>query len=163
MHTCSFCGSTLKPAFKFFYCDFCQMKLDADSVSEKGRRICFETDPVVTLDMARNLTTPELMTKSTFELLVMLQLIRKETRDQFDMLRVANKAARLNACFIKQSIETGNQYEFWKRKTFVVESLVHRRIGFIPEKITNSFLKEIKNKMICSNDKKMIIKKRQVS
>lgn len=160
--TCSYCGSRLshEPTAieEKVYCEFCDMFV---TPSVNGQR----KDRMVKLDFSPTdyefvkMTTPQLMTLHTVDLLLLLQFLRDERRNYFNTMRIIKKVAADEEDYRTQEKEAGDQYEMITRKCFVVENILIDRIGYIPRKVTNDMIESIyKRAEHLRNKKQMNIK-----
>lgn len=160
MKTCPYCGSNVEKMNQHqYYCDFCEMQLDAISVKENSERLDVRVREFAA-DHYIDKTTPELMIFSTFELLYLLKSIRKERSDMYHHMHVFHRAGEQENTneFKELENETGNDYMYLSKKMFVVENIIRQRLGYVPTRITENYLvKYLEN---IKNDKKrpMIIR-----
>lgn len=153
MKTCPYCGSNIeKINHHKYYCDFCAMNLDFQSVKENGERLTVRVSDVA-LDVHIDKTTPEIMTLSTYELLYLLRAIRKERSDVYSLMNVFYKAGKQENTNKFKEFENKN----WKglfvlyKKAFVVENIIRSRLGYVPNRITDTYLLNYLNNI--KNDK----------
>ncbi|MEY2196685.1 hypothetical protein AB7942_28815 [Neobacillus sp. BF23-41] len=95
---------------------------------------------VFVLDAYIDKTTPEIMTLSTFELLYLLKLIRKERNDMYHHMHVFRRAGEESNDFKEAEKESGRDYLYFTKKAFVVENIIRTRLGYVPDRITESYL-----------------------
>jgi len=169
--TCCYCGSHVveyqEPGT--YYCEFCDMVLDALSLcSDASRRgpaiveVCFDTH--------YSKTTPELMLLSTYELLHLLSYARKYRSECWDNLEMSKKLLRSikkdsfedkmlikDATFVVE--ENYDLYMKATRKMYVFENLLCERLGYIPKRITQNFLRQYEELMEERKDTPMIVSK----
>jgi hypothetical protein len=94
MKTCPYCGRNIKkPNRNQYYCDFCCMALDPRMVKENRERLDVRVQDYV-FDSQIEKTTPELLTLSTFELLYLLKMIRKERTDTYHRINTFYRAGQ---------------------------------------------------------------------
>ncbi|MFD4932153.1 hypothetical protein ACFWMS_25320 [Peribacillus butanolivorans] len=160
MKTCPYCGSNLEKMDTQYYCDFCCMNLDPLIVKTNGERIDIRVNEAA-LDVHIEKTTPELMTLSTFELLYLLKAIRKERSEMYSYMNTFYKAGQQQGDsedFKEYEISSGKDYMHFTKKAFVVENIIRTRLGYVPTRITESYLARYLESI--KNDKKapMIIK-----
>ncbi|WP_085520915.1 hypothetical protein [Tuberibacillus sp. Marseille-P3662] len=159
MKTCCYCGSDVHPYSKHYYCHFCEMIIDSSDVQENGNRKDFlpKTQPS-NIDVEKS--TPELMTYTTIELLFMLKIARKERSETYHNRHIFIQAMKSEASRFQDGERyTYDLYEYWTRKCFVLENLVRERIGYIPFKLTESYIQNLAARMEQSTKKRMTIKK----
>ena len=153
MKTCPYCGSHIERMdHQNYYCDFCCMNIDIRIVKENHERLDVRFRDFV-LDAYIDKTTPEIMILSTFELLYLLKLIRKERNDTYHLMNVFHQAGKEGITEYKEvEKETGRDYMYYTKKAFIVENLIRTRLGYVPERITESYL--VKYLQNIKNDKK---------
>jgi hypothetical protein len=98
--------------------------------------------------------TPELMNFSTYELLYLLKFIRKERRDMYHHMKTFHRAGEQEGTekYKEMEKETGKDYIYLSKKMFVVENIIRQRLGYVPVRITETYLvKYLEN---IKNDKK---------
>lgn len=141
MKTCPYCGSNIEMVNQqVYYCEFCCMNLDAIIVKENRERLDVRFRDVV-LDTYIDKPTPELMVFSTFELLYLLKMIRKERNDLFHYMHVFHQAGQEGSTAFKEDEkETGMDYMYYTKKAFVVENIIRTRLGYVPARITENYL-----------------------
>ncbi|TCN18404.1 hypothetical protein [Mesobacillus foraminis] len=157
MKTCPYCGSLVELICSQFQCNYCELTLYPEDVQEDGDRKDFLPVSQPSYTELRK-STSELMELTTIELLYLLKFARAERRGIY-----ANRKVFIQA--LKEGVEecvegiryTFNEYEYWTRKCFVLENLIRERMGYIPEKISDSYLDEIITKMKESQQKVMMI------
>lgn len=153
MKTCPYCGSNIeKVNQQQYYCDFCSMTLAASIVKENRERLDVRFRDMA-FDSHIDKTTPELMVHSTFELLYLLKMIRKERNDMFHHMHVFHRAGEEgNTEFEEVEKETGRNYMYYTKKAFVVENIIRTRLGYVPARITENYLGKYLDNI--KNDKK---------
>jgi hypothetical protein len=141
MKTCPYCGSNIeKVNQQQYYCDFCSMTLAASIVKENRERLDVRFRDMA-FDTHIEKTTPELMVFSTFELLYLLKLIRNKRSNMYHHMHVFHRAGEQGANKFKEmEKETGRDYMYYTKKAFVVENIIRTRLGYVPERITESYL-----------------------
>lgn len=166
--TCSMCGTVLGNAgpggeSKKVFCGFCDMKVEP---TIDGQRTSEEIAPVVHQHIY--LKTPQFMEMHTKSLLEVLRLMREERGSLYQNMSTLNRGASEDpGKFGAVAKACGEEYEMVTRKAFVVENILKKRLGYIPEKITDELL--IKYDRMCRskrNEKPMTVgqqeKKREV-
>jgi hypothetical protein len=147
MKTCPYCGShTERMDYQYYYCDFCCMKIDIKIVKENQERLEVRFRDFA-LDAYIDRTTPEIMTLSTFELLYLLKMIRKERNDMYHHMHVFRRASDAGSNDYKEAEkDSGEDYIYFTKKAFVVENIIRSRIGYVPARITeNDLVKYLEN------------------
>jgi hypothetical protein len=146
MKTCPYCGSKIERIDQqYYYCNFCSMKLNARIVKENRERLDVRFQEFV-LDAYIDKKTPEIMILSTFELLYLLKMLRKERNDMYHHMHVFHRAG-IAGCkdFKEAEKETGRDYMYFTKKTFIVENIIRTRLGYVPERITENLVRYIEN------------------
>lgn len=151
MKTCPYCGSNIEKFNHYqYYCEFCDMNLDFQTVKENGERLTVRVSEIA-LDIHIDKTTPELMTLSTYELLYLLRAIRRERSHMYSQMNIFYKAGKQENTndFKEYEQITGKDYMYFTKKAFVVENIIRSRLGYVPTRITDTYLsnylKNIKN------------------
>jgi hypothetical protein len=157
MKTCPYCGSDVESFADHFYCAFCDVKLCFSEVQENGKRKNFLPDSQPSYDDLKR-STPELMTMTTIDLLFLLKFARAERSSIYGQRNTYIKVLKTGETDFKEGEQyTYKEYEYWTRKCFVLENLIRERIGYIPPKLTESYLQNLAARMIESTKKGMII------
>lgn len=135
--TCPYCGTFLDKQGKHYSCSFCVMALRQDEVQTGHQRLPVRRLTTV-LDVHLSKTTPELMKLSTFELLGLLKLARKERREMYELLQTFRQinAADKKAGMKEEEQFSGSCYQAITRKVFVLENLLRQRLGYVPRQVT---------------------------
>ncbi|MGG1400241.1 hypothetical protein ABE288_20820 [Bacillus salipaludis] len=157
MKTCPYCGSGVETVDTYLYCAFCDLHLCVKDVQENGKRknLLPESQPSYE-DL--KCTTPELMKKTTIELLFLLKFARAERSSIYGRRTVFIKAMKTGENdFTEGERYTYGEYEYWTRKCFVLENLIRERIGYIPQKLTEPYLQNLVERINESTKKRMII------
>lgn len=160
--TCPYCGSELETAERDYYCEFCVMKVPASLAQRDHNRIMVRTKDIA-FESYLEKTTPELMTLSTYELLELLQIARKERSAYYGYLNTFRKAAEQSSVkeFEESSKYTGEQYEQKTRKMFVIENIIRQRLGYVPHRITSAFLANYLDQMKKDKTAPMVIRQQR--
>ncbi|PCK18608.1 hypothetical protein CEY02_18870 [Bacillus pumilus] len=124
-NTCPYCGTNLKKERDFFFCDFCDMNLPLDQIQKDGERIQINNREIISTYL--NMTTPELMTFSTWELILLLREARK-----------------MRASLYKRKDELLQSFKLSTKKMYVIENILKVRLGYIPANLNKSFLNNYK-------------------
>lgn len=167
MKTCCYCGSGIEKSDNKIYCSFCDIVLTEDNVCENGERKNVDIKKVY-FDINYNKTTAELMTLSTFELLQLLQYARKYRANCWDscelnkkLLRTGKKDKSIADDVIKIATENAKEtfeiYRYATRKMFIFENLICERLGYIPKRISRSYLEKYEELMEERKTSKMYI------
>lgn len=85
-------------------------------------------------------STKELKLYHSFDLLQLLRFCRQERRSTYDLMKTLSRVKGLNKEYAEGFQDAFNQYDYWTKKTRVIESLVRERIGSVPKAITNDLL-----------------------
>ncbi|MDQ0862100.1 hypothetical protein [Bacillus sp. V2I10] len=152
--TCPYCGSDIKKMNEFqYYCGFCDMRVNSNRAMQNNERLEVRVREFVA-DHYIDKNTPELMTFSSFELLYLLKFIRKERRDMYHHMKIFHRAGEQEDTdrYKKIEKETGRNYIYLSKKMFVIENIIRQRLGYVPVRITETYLvKYLEN---IKNDKK---------
>ncbi|WP_121614461.1 hypothetical protein [Mesobacillus foraminis] len=157
MKTCPYCGSLVELICSKFQCNYCELTLFPEDVQKDGNRkdLLPVSQPSYT-ELRKS--TSELMELTTIELLYLLKFARAERREIYANRKVFVQALKEGFDTCVEGIRyTFTEYEYWTRKCFVLENLIRERMGYIPEKISDSYLDEIITKMKESQQKVMMI------
>lgn len=157
MKTCPYCGSIVENIHDLFRCRFCEITLSLNEVQENGNRkdLLPDSQPSYA-DIKRS--TRELLELTTIELLYLLKFARSERRAIYSNRKVLVRALKEGYENFKEGLlYTIDEYEFLTRKCFVLENLIRERIGYIPRKITVSYLNNLAERISESKQKKMLI------
>jgi hypothetical protein len=128
------------------------MQLEARIVKDNHERLDVRVHEFV-LTAYIDRTTLEIMTLSTFELLFLLKMIRKERNDMYHYMHVFHRAGDAGSNDFKEAEkESGKDYMYFTKKAFVVENIIRTRLGYVPERITENYL--VKYLQNIQNDKK---------
>lgn len=139
--TCPYCGTFLNKQGKHYSCSFCVMALLPEEVQIDHQRLPVRRLTTI-LDVHLSKTTPELMKLSTFELLGLLKLARKERREMYELLKTFRKINAIDngAGMKEEELFSGSCYQVITRKIFVLENLLRERLGYAPRQITTKAL-----------------------
>lgn len=160
--TCGYCGSEIeKINDKQYYCEFCTMTLSESSVKENGERVDLKVMHYEMSVSDLNKTTPELMVLSTIELLHLLTLARSERSKAYGLMNTFWKAQEVSEDeeYKKFESEAGKEYQLATKKVFVIENIVGKRLGYIPQRINKYFLAKYMNNIENCNTNPMVINK----
>ncbi|KRE46149.1 hypothetical protein [Paenibacillus sp. Soil522] len=145
MKTCPYCHLALVLDADQYYCTFCQMTVVSIDVPNDVSRKPLVFDSYFYADYAE-LSTPELMKKSTFFLVFLLRLVRQERTDINKHLKLFNKVIDAGTHdYLEAAQESGRTYEWWTRKAWVIENILRDRIGHFPTRITRYGTRKIQN------------------
>jgi hypothetical protein len=122
------------------------MKIDIRIVKENQERLDVRFRDFA-LDAYIDKTTSEIMTLSTFELLYLLKMIRKERNNMYHLMHVFRRAVDSGSNDYKEAEkDSGRDYIYFTKKAFVVENIIRSRIGYVPARITeNDLVKYLEN------------------
>ncbi|WP_054636934.1 hypothetical protein [Thalassobacillus sp. C254] len=140
--TCPYCGSRLDQTF---YCDFCVMTIPKEKVqTDHLRENVLVRDFVFREDAEK--TTPELQSMTSFELMMLLKLIRKERATAYKLMTHFYRARKTgNLEYQNQEEDQGEDYQYWTKKMFVVENLLRERMVYIPQRLTDTYLENMRD------------------
>lgn len=161
MKTCPYCGSKVEIYIQDYYCGFCEMKIDRSEVQENSQRknLLPESQPCPSY---LEKSTPELLCLSTIDLLFLLKFARKERSDIYHKRYIFIQAMKKGLNEVSDSEQyTFTEYEYWTRKCFVLENIIRERIGYVPYKLTDSYINNLAYRMEQSAEKPMIIRQAQ--
>lgn len=157
MKTCPYCGSVVEIR-SGAYCGFCDMILPQELLQEEGKRKQFTVNQAsVSIDLAE-MSTPELMTRKTYELLILLRHLRQKRSDSFNLMRILKKANAQADEFQEAASSSGKDYEWWTRKMWICENIIRDRMNYVPSRITDDYLINLEKQITESNNKNMIVK-----
>ena len=157
MQTCPYCGLALVFDADHYYCTFCQMTIASADVQQDGGRKPITADPFVCADYVE-LSTPELMEKSTTFLIYLLRLVRKERKNQYNYLRLFNKVMDTGSNeYLEAAQESGKTYEWWTRKAWVIENILRDRMATFPVRVTDYYLSGLIDHIQTYNQKSMFL------
>ena len=136
-NTCPYCGTNLKMETDFFFCDFCDMNLSLNQIQKDGERIQIINREINSAYL--NMTTPELMTFSTWELILLLREARKK-RTSFYKRNFESKILKE----AQKGDDLLHSYKLSTKKMYVIENILKVRLGYIPANLNQSFLNNYK-------------------
>jgi hypothetical protein len=145
-----YCGTEVTVKNEVHQCEFCEMELAASEIMMNGERKKNIVKPIISISHM-NKPTRELMEMNTYELLVLLQLVRKERSSSFESMSEAKK-------YLHQAKEEGSQqaisilndtleaviedYSYVTRKAWVLENILAERMESVPQRITDKMLEK---------------------
>ncbi|MFC5714376.1 hypothetical protein ACFPU1_16645 [Thalassorhabdus alkalitolerans] len=156
--TCPYCGSRLD---QNFYCEFCVMTIPKEKVqTDHQREKVLVRDFVFREDAEK--TTPELKNMTSFELMMLLKLIRKERATAYKLMTHFYRARKTgNPEYQDQEEDQGTDYQYWTKKMFVVENLLRERMVYIPQRLTDSYLEKMRDHIETMQHKPMYVRTRR--
>src|SRR5699024_11599700 len=104
-------------------------------------------------------STAELLQLETIELLCLLHHARNHRSDVYNLRILTNKAKEEGGDMKDIDVASYSEYEEATRKVWVFENIIKDRIGYYPQRITDSFLIMYVERIDQSQKKNMIIKK----
>ncbi|NGY87961.1 hypothetical protein F6Y05_33540 (plasmid) [Bacillus megaterium] len=134
---CSYCETENKAQDNMQQCNFCGAPLD--KLRPKTKEF------TVLEDCERHFS--ELVYFHTYDLLVLLRLVRKERSKSYDLMRSLKKApegSNINKDIVLYSEE---QYKYYTKRMKVIEGLLIDRMGYKPKRIDNKLLESLNYKM----------------
>ncbi|ATX83238.1 MULTISPECIES: hypothetical protein [Bacillus amyloliquefaciens group] len=153
METCPYCATSIQKDNQY-YCSFCLMYIH--NVQRDGKREIIEyREHTSELDLDKS--TPELMTLPTIELFHLLRLSRKIRKQKYDQLYKSRLESEKGNESESVQIATGN-YQYYTKKMYIIENILNKRLGYIPDRIDNVFLKSYLEKVMISKEKKQDMK-----
>ncbi|MBD3861124.1 hypothetical protein IEE86_15425 [Bacillus sp. 28A-2] len=132
-NTCPYCGTNLKMEKEFFFCHFCDMNLKIEQIQKDGERIQVKNREITSAYL--HMTTPELMTFSTWELILLL----REARKIRTSLYKRNFESKIHK-ETQKGDELLQSYKLSTKKMYVIENILKVRLGYIPSNLSESFL-----------------------
>lgn len=161
MKTCMYCGTGVKVVNGASQCDFCQMELDPSEVMNDGERKKSNIKRLISISHM-NKPTRELMKMNTYELLCLLQLLRKERTQVYGYLQevkqMTSEAKGSDAALetlAQARTDVLEQYEYVTRKMWTVENILEERMEAVPKRLSDDFLDKYFAKTQKRNDKPM--------
>lgn len=141
MKTCGYCGNRVTRVDDVhFHCTFCEMSISMNNITENEERKAIFFRDFAFVDWIKR-STPELMTMHTVELLLLLREVRKARSDQFGTLHLFNQVDEEQGEEITEAKSyQGNEYEYVTRKAWIIENILRDRLGYVPERMSQSFL-----------------------
>lgn len=144
--TCKYCGGNLSfvgfyKGLNYFSCSFCDLVFDENEVCEKRKR-----KEVVPKKYELNYFKPtkELLTYNTIELFHMLKECRSDWYRIFTLLKsILNNEPDNVEEIPNEYKDLYDQYIELTKKKFVIENIILEKAGFLPDKITDGFLRQI--------------------
>lgn len=134
-----------------------------EDAQQDGCRKPVPEEDVYLLESWAEKQTSELMTYTTARLIYLLRYARKQRASSYNLVRVFKKAGNAAAAFTTDYEDviqaTGESYEYWTRKAWVMENILRERSGDFPAKITDKFLVEYRERIKAVNAKPMAISK----
>jgi hypothetical protein len=168
MITCHYCGNELTlmttgPYLQNAKCNLCNIILGPDSkfgmYSKDGERPTRMRLHLVTSETAM-LPLTELLKLHTADLLIALKAAREARKTQYDLLRTFNKAIKHGSeQYIEYANLQGYEYEVWTRACWRIENILLERLGYYPDKITDSLIVKFEERCKMVNKRMKIAKK----
>ncbi|MEK5085212.1 hypothetical protein [Bacillus sp. FSL H8-0515] len=144
MKTCPYCGSPVakENEANYYECDFCMIQIK-DAEEDGSRKTVSFRETADEDDLFK--TTPELMTFHTFELLSLLRLIRQKRSVKYNELYRKAKADEITGNTASE--ESREDYRFLTKKMNIVENILLQRLGYIPDRLYDSYLTKYLDKI----------------
>ncbi|MEK4740142.1 MULTISPECIES: hypothetical protein [Bacillus] len=108
-----------------------------------------------------NQSVGELKQYHTYDLYLLLKEVREARSQTYYGLHLLNKASKTERTLQETANEAGGEYEYYTRKSWVIENILLERQGFFPEKITTRVLQYLEEQIQKSKKKTMKISKVQ--
>lgn len=175
MKTCSYCATDLTKELlavkggeyhNHTSCPHCKILLGPNSnwgnYTEDGKRVISkQIKPMIAIEDVQQ-PLHILNDFHTHDLLLALRLARLERHKTYDLLKTFNKASdNMNEedfqKFEVATEETGNEYDYWTRRCWMLENLLMDRMGYFPQRISNEMLFNIKERSLQAQKKPMVI------
>ncbi|MES5860643.1 hypothetical protein QCI47_29705 [Bacillus cereus group sp. RP29] len=148
--TCTFCGAKMRSSHSGIL-QLCQ---------NEQRFEFYKMQQNVFLEQA-NEPVEVLKQLHTFDLYLLLKEVREARSQTYYGLQLLNKASKEECTLQETADETGEEYEYYTRKAWVIENILLERQGFFPEKITARVLEYMGEQIRKSKKKGMRISKGQ--
>ncbi|MCM3140348.1 hypothetical protein M3573_18905 [Bacillus safensis] len=148
--TCPYCATKVSEEKEKFYCDFCDIFLKIDQVSSDGVRVQVPRHRSKVDPEELKKTTSELMLYPTWELILLLKEARKNRTFFYKKLYDVRKSNR-GLADKQKGDEILAAYKDATKRMYVVENLIKVRIGYIPDNLNDSYMKDYEKRM---NNKK---------
>jgi len=140
MNTCGYCGIEVHVKKNgLAYCTFCEMDLFKEDIQENGQRKWLKINTNVLLSDAKQ-STSALMEKDSYFLISLLRLVRAERKQVYNLMRLVNRGNRLQGGFEASLSDVKADYQFWKRKAYVLENILREQSCVFPVRITDQLL-----------------------
>ena len=156
MKTCGYCGTDIQGD----HCSFCELTLDDKHVLEGHKRVdhVIERTPD---EAAIFLTTDELLTFETIDLLFLLKYARSYRSEVYHLRVISYKAEDRKSDQALEEIQQQSYEEYEKatRKVWIIENILKDRMGYYPVKVTEEFLQAYLYRIKQSQNKRMVLKK----
>ncbi|WP_144487956.1 hypothetical protein [Bacillus pumilus] len=147
-YTCPYCGSGLHDEKDHYFCDFCVMEISKDQAQMGGHRIHETHQKVDPSDLKK--TTPELMTYSTWSLILLLKEARKLRASFYKELSIGRSKSR--GVRDKERVDdVAAEYQEITKRMYIIENILKKRLSYIPERLTDNYLSKHEEQM---NNKK---------
>lgn len=156
--TCPYCGSEVMQ-LNDYYCDFCTMNIPETLVMKNHERLPVRIREFA-LDTHLEKSTPELMALSTFELLNLLKYARNERTFLYRNMTAFYKAGKQVQTdeYVEFEQYSGQEYKKMTRKMFVLENIICQRMGYVPHRITDTYLENYLTQIQKAKRNPMIIR-----
>ena len=152
MKTCKYCGSQLSfmgetDGELYFDCAFCDILFPLNEIcTNRNRKMSVPTY----YDDDYMVSTEELLKRDTIGLYHVLQNVRADWYNSKSSLSILKKQKN-EANIEKEKVNTiqnlydqmYSDYKVLTKKKFVIENIICERTGYLVEKVTDDFLKEI--------------------
>lgn len=83
----------------------------------------------------------------TYDLLVLLRLVRKERSQNYDLMRSAQKLSNSPSIDQEMLNYTEEQYKLYTKRMKVIEGILIDRMGYKPERIDDNLLAKLDSKV----------------
>lgn len=143
-YTCPYCGSGLHDEEDHYFCDFCVMDISKDQVQMGGHRINEIHQKVDPSDIKK--TTPELMTYSTWSLILLLKEARKIRASFYKDLSIARSKSR-GVRDKERADDVAAEYQEITKRMYIIENILKKRLSYVPANLNDSYLRDYEKRM----------------
>jgi hypothetical protein len=132
---CSYCGSENNPYAQL--CDFCQAPLNAKRPKLRDYLTLEQTE----------LPFGELSLFHTYDLLILLRLVRDERTRCYHLMRTVQKGSKLVEIDSDTLDFAENEYRRYTARMKVIEGILIDRMGYKPKRVDDKLLLSLKTKI----------------
>ncbi|WP_144481650.1 hypothetical protein [Bacillus pumilus] len=143
-YTCPYCGSGLHDEKDHYFCDFCVMEISKDQAQMGGHRIHEIHQKVDPSDIKK--TTPELMTYSTWSLILLLKEARKIRSSFYKDLSIARSKSR-GVRDKERADDVAAEYQEITKRMYIIENILKKRLSYVPANLNDSYLRDYEKRM----------------
>ncbi|MGX1449982.1 hypothetical protein ACUXOD_003790 [Bacillus sp. 153480037-1] len=143
-YTCPYCGSGLHDEKDHYFCDFCVMDISKDQAQMGGHRIHETHQKVDSSDLKKS--TPELMTYSTWSLILLLKEVRKRRAILYKATLNAEKYSR-GYRDKQKADDIAAEFQDVTKRMYIIENILKKRLSYIPDNLRDSYLRDYEKHM----------------